>query len=319
MGLDADSLQSSSPAAVEGALSAAQSRVEFLARIFAEQALKPLFYGIYRLLVQYKPKQMLMKLRGTYVPINFEAWESDYYCSVEVALGTSLPAQKLMRISAIVQQQAQILQGLGPNNPLVTYAQYRHGLARLTELSGERDVGSYWKPVDPNYQPPPAPPPPPSPEEILAKSNADIEKLKASKEMAIKQADFDLKTRKQNFDEWMAVQKLAADKELRRYAIDAQFKAGFTSDQLNADVSADEAAMDHAMTSMKLEHARAQHLDKMALAHRKLDQDMFTAGAGQQHDMNMQGDAQDHAAGMQSTDHAHEASMQAAAPAPAQE
>jgi hypothetical protein len=308
MGLDADSLQSSSPAAVEGALSAAQERVEFLARIFAEQALKPMFYGIYRLLVQHKPQDMIIKLRGTYVPINFESWESNYYCSVEVALGTALPAQKLTRIAGILAKQEMILTTLGLDNPFVSAAQYRHGLARLTELSGERDVGSYWKPVDPNFKPPAPPPPPPSPEEILAKSNADVEKLKAAKEMAIKQADLDLKTRKQNFDEWMAVQKLASDNQLRRYAIDAQFKANFSSAQFEADVSADEEAMNHIMSVHKLETAAAQHRDKMALEHRKLDQSAASQGA-----------AQDHELGMQQDDQAHEASMQAAAPAPAQE
>lgn len=307
MGLDADSLQSSSPAAVEGALSAAQERVEFLARIFAEQALKPMFYGIYRLLVARKPQNFLVKLRGTYVPINFESWESDYYCSCEVALGTSLPAQKLQRIAGIVAKQEMILQTLGSDNPLVDLSQYRHGLARLAELSGERDVGSYFKAVQPGTQLPPPPPPPPSDAVTIAEGQKDVEKMKAAKEIAVKQAQLELDAKKQAFDQWLAVQRLVSDNQLRRYQIDAQFKAGFTSDQLNADMRAEEAAWGHLMDATKMMRAHQQHEDKMALAHRQLDHQTVGAAADMAHE-----------AGMQANEHDHEAEMQANEPAPAQ-
>jgi hypothetical protein len=116
----------------------------------------------------------------------------------------------------------------------------------------------------------------------------------------VKEAELQLKTRKQEFDEWLAVQKLAQDSTLRRYQIDAQFKAGFTADNMTLDAEADIAAMEGALRARKQAHDEKVHADKMDLEHRKLDQ----------------------AAAMQSADHSHEADLQEneldAAPAPAQ-
>lgn len=303
MSLDADALQSMSPGAAEGVLSAAQERTEFLGRIFAEQALKPMFYGIYRLLVQYKPKNALMKLRGSYVPITFESWESDYYCSAEVALGTSLPAQRYERIAAIALKQEQILQ-MEPDNPLVTLGQLRHSYARMLELSGERDVSSYFNEIPPDWKPPQQAPQP-TPEMIIAQGQKEVEQMKALKDIAIKEADLQLRTRKQEFDEWLAVQKLAQDSTLRRYMIDAQFKAGFTSDNMTLDAEADIAAMQGALNARKQAHAEKVHADKMVLEHRKIDAQAASQSADMAHDAFMQDDQ-----------HNHEADMQANAPQP---
>lgn len=281
-GLDADALQSSTPGAVQAALSATQERTEFLARQFAEQTLKPLFYGMYRLMVEHKDELQttLVKLRGEYVPIDIASWEADYQCIVNVALGVSLPEQRIERLLAIAGKQEQIFQAGGPENPLVGPAELRHTYGRILELSGERDVSSYFKPIPPNYTPPPAPPTPPSPEHELAMAQVEVERMRVMKEVTIKEAELELKRQAQEFEQNFEIAKLAQESTLKRYAIDAQWAAGFTQKNLELDASAEEAAVRAALDARKQQHAEntlaaqdQQHQERLAAEQSARDQD----------------------------------------------
>lgn len=294
MGLDADALQSSSPAAVGAALTAAQERTEFLARQFAEQTLKPMFHGIYRLLVEHKGelKTALAKLRGEYVPIDIMSWDADYQCIVNLALGTSLPEQRIERLLTIAAKQEQIFRVSGNDNPLVTVAQYRHTMARILELSGERDVSSYFKPVPADYQPPAPPPDPPSPEQVLAQAQVEIERMKAMKDIAIKEAELQLKTRKQEFDENFQVAKLAQDSTLRRYAIDAQWASTFSQQQEELDAAADESSIRTLLDARRQTHAENTLALQSQQHDTKLADDANQSQLDREHERDMQ--TQDH-------------------------
>lgn len=267
MGLDADALQSSTKQAVNAAVSKAQEQIEMMCRIFAEQALKPLFRGIYRLIVKHQPEERLVKLRGTYTPVNPAEWEADLDVKVNVALGTSLVDQKIATLNDIAMKQEQILQMLGPDNPICTVAQLRETYARILELSGFRDVASFFKPVDPNWQPPqPQGPPPPTPEQVLAQTQLQIEQMKTQRELAIKEAELQLKREQSVRDYDLEVRKMANDFTLRRYQIDAQFKAAFTENDLQRDSDAEANALNIALDVRKHMHevADAEHSRQMA-------------------------------------------------------
>jgi len=306
MSLDADALQSSTAGAVQAALTAAQERTEFIARIFAEQALKPMFHGIYRLLVEYKPKDTLMKLRGEYVPINVAAWDSDYTCNVTVALGTSLPEQRIERLLTIAAKQEQVIQLAGPDNPLVSLAQLRHTYARILELSGERDISSYFKTVDPNYAPPQMPPPPPTPEQVLAEAQVKIEQMKVMKDIALKESELDLKRQEQEFRQNFEIAKLAQESTLKRYAIDSQFDAQHSQMMEELDAAADEQAIRAIIDGRRQAHAErvAQRQDEVQRA--KMAQDEQENQLDRQHE-----------ADQQTEQHLHEQDLAASA-APAQ-
>jgi hypothetical protein len=303
MSLDADALQSSSPGAVAAALSAAQERTEFIARMFAEQALKPMFMGIYRLLVKHKPKASLMKLRGEYIQVDIAEWDADFSCYVKVGLGTSLPEQRIALIEKIAAKQEMIMSTEGGDNPLCGVGELRHSYARMLELSGEHDVSSYFKSIPPNYQPPQPPPPPPTPEETTAKAMLEIERMKAVKDIAIKQAELDLKTRTQEFNESFQIAKLAQDSTLKRYQIDSQFDAQHTQLMEQLDAQSDVESIKAIIAGQKLVHAERASARQTAQAE-----------AARQHEAEQNDADRMHEAGMQAAGHEHEQALQDSAP-----
>jgi hypothetical protein len=285
MGLDSDSLQSSTQQAVTAAVSASQEQMDLVCRMFAEQALKPLFRGLYRLLVKYRPKARLVRLRGEYVPIDTMTWESDLDVSVNVAIGMSDVTNRIAALTMIAGKQEQILQMLGADNPLCTVAQLRETYARLTELSGFKDVTAFFKPVDPNWTPPQQPqtPPPPTPEQVMAQAQLQVEQMKTQKDLQIKQAELALKQQQQSFDQEIEIRKMANDFVLRRYQIDAQFKATYSQANLDADAAAQEAELKGVMTAHGMAHDAIMAEKTHALA-----------AQGQAHDQSMERDQQAH-------------------------
>jgi hypothetical protein len=243
MGLDADALQSSTSQAVGAAVQSSQEGTELIARIFAEQALKPLFRGIYRLLVKYRPAKRLVRLRGSYAQIDTQQWEADMDVIVNVALGTSNTEKKILALAGLAEKMEQQIAQFGPVGPLCGLPQLREVYARISELSGIKDTSALWKPMDPNWQPPAPPPPQPTPEQVLAQGQMEVEKLRTEKDLRIKQAELKLKQQQQAFDQELAIKKLANDFVLRRYQIDAQFKTNHSQMMLEHDARSEEAEL----------------------------------------------------------------------------
>ena len=166
-GLDPDSLQSSTRAAVAATISAAQAKIEMIARIFAECAVKPLMKGILSLVVQHQDQPRMIRLRGQFVPMDPRAWDTSMDVAVNVGLGDGDSQSKLQILSMIAQKQEQIIQTVGIENPLVNIQNYYNTLSRMVELSGNVDVSQFL--TNPaTYEPPPPQEPKKSPEELLA-------------------------------------------------------------------------------------------------------------------------------------------------------
>jgi hypothetical protein len=288
MGLDSDSLQSSTRQAVDAAVSASQEQMDLVCRIFAEQALKMLFRGIYRMLVKYRPKDRLVRLRGEYVPINTMSWEADMDVTVNVAIGMSDVTNRIAALAGIAAEQKEILQQLGPDNPLVSLPQLRETYARIIELSGFKDVASFIKPIDPNWTPPaPQGPPPPSPEQVVAEAQLKIEQMRVQKDLQVKSAELTLKQQQQAFDQELEIRKMANDFVLRRYQIDAQFKASYSQANLEADAASQEAELKGVMDAHSQMHDQAIERHKAALAAQSQDHDQALARDAQSHEQDM--------------------------------
>jgi len=186
-GLAADSLQSSTKAAVAATVTASQQRMELIARIFAETGMKRLFGGLLRLAIQNQRPNRMVRLRGQFVPVDPRGWDSNMDVIVNVALGGGTDENKIAVLTTILQKQEQILQQAGISNPLVSLAQYRNTLAQILALSGFKDVDTFFS--DPAMMPQtPQEPPKPSPEELLAQAQmaaiqADIQKKAAELEL----------------------------------------------------------------------------------------------------------------------------------------
>jgi hypothetical protein len=151
-GLDAELLQSTTKAAVTAQISAAQERTELIARIFAETGMKQLFTGLLKLITRHQDKPLLIRLRGKWVPIDPTTWDADMDCSVSVALGRGDDAQQMAFLATVAQKQEQILQTMGPDNPLVKLSQYQNTLSQIVRKAGYKNPDQFFSPITPEQE-----------------------------------------------------------------------------------------------------------------------------------------------------------------------
>jgi len=172
-GLDPDALQSSTKSAVAATVSGSRQHKELMARIFAENGLTQLFTGLLELVVSNQQIPRMLELSGEgFVKIDPRPWNATMGVTVEVALGTD--EERMAVLMATAEKQEQIIEKFGPQNPMVTVAQYRNTLARMTALGGFVPE-LFWTKVPPDWQPPPPPPPPITSEEAFIQ----VEEMKA--------------------------------------------------------------------------------------------------------------------------------------------
>ena len=199
-GLNADALTSHTTAtAVNAVMSNAQSRVELIARQFAETGVKELMYCIYELLLKNQDKERVVMLRNQWVPVRPDMWNDKMDCTVSVALGNGSKDQQMAHLSQLLQFAAQAMQG---GLPIVTPQNMYNLGAALVKAMGYQNVDDYLTP------PPPPQSQQPSPEQQLAQMEMQVKQ----KELEIKTADIQLKAAK-------------IQQEAQKDAVDAQLKA----------------------------------------------------------------------------------------------
>jgi len=237
-GLAADSLQSSTRAAVAATVSASQQRLELIARIFAETGMKRLFSGLLRLAMQNQLPDRMVRLRGKFVPVDPRGWDANMDVVVNVALGGGTDESKVAVLTTILQKQEQILQQAGMENPLVSLSQYRNTLAQILALSGFKDASQFFN--DP-AQMPPMPPqqPKPSPEEMLAQAQmasiqADIQK---------KAAELDLRREEMVRKDDLQRDQMEADLLVKIAEMQARYGAQIDVAQIRSSMERDREAM----------------------------------------------------------------------------
>ena len=199
-GINADALTSHTTAtAVNAVMTNAQSRVELIARQFAETGVKELMYCIYELLLKNQDKERVVMLRNEWVPVRPDMWDDKMDCTVSVALGNGSKDQQMAHLSQMLQFAAQAMQG---GLPIVTTQNMYNLGAALIKAMGYQNVNDFLT------QPPPPQPEQPSPEDQLAQMEMQVKQ----KELEIKAADVQVKMRK-------------IQQEAKKDAVDAQLKA----------------------------------------------------------------------------------------------
>ena len=88
--------------AVNAVMTAAQSRVELIARNFAETGVKELMTCIYELLYKNQDKERMIMLSNEWVPVRPDVWREKYDCTVSVALGSGNKDQQMMHLSQML-------------------------------------------------------------------------------------------------------------------------------------------------------------------------------------------------------------------------
>tara|TARA_Y100000592_G_scaffold52710_1_gene83259 strand:- start:1417 stop:3567 length:2151 start_codon:yes stop_codon:yes gene_type:complete len=186
-GLNADALQSSTKSAVSATMSAAQGRVELICRHFAESGLKHLFKLVNSLVIKHQEGEEIFRLNNKFIPVDPRYWDSNKDVVVNIALSKSSDEDKMVVLSQVISKQEQLLQQLGPNNPIVTPQQYANSLSRLIEMGGFKDPQAFINTQIGDIPPPP----PPQPDPNLLLAQAEIEKSRVSSQKSIIDAETD--------------------------------------------------------------------------------------------------------------------------------
>ena len=186
-GLNAEALQSSTSAAVTATMSGAQGRIELICRHFAEVGMKDLFRLVNNLIIKHQDAEDVFRLDNEFIPVDPRYWDADKDMVVNVGLSKTNDDEKMSMLTQLAGKQEQILQTLGPNNPLVTLQQYANTLTRTIEMAGFKDASNF---VSTQVQPmPPQEPQGPSAEEMLAQ--AEMQKAQVSAQKSIIDAETD--------------------------------------------------------------------------------------------------------------------------------
>ena len=226
-GLDASALTSNTAAtAVNQVMTAAQEKIQLIARIFAETGVKELFLQLYRLARTNSSEVDIVKLRGRYTPVAPYDWKDRYDMAVTVGLGNQNKDQQLMHLNNI----STMLTGIGNTQfGYLIQPQHVHKLAtEFIKIGGYRNAAQFIG--DPADVKPPEPQP--SPDMIAAQgesqkdmADAQLKQVQAQAQQAeaqLKQTELQLKLENMKFErekfEWMK------KKEAAELGLEAQQK-----------------------------------------------------------------------------------------------
>lgn len=208
-GLDSNSLNKTATG-VQQIMSAAQQRVELVARTFAETGVKELFKLVHRLVRTTLTKPDIVRMRNKWVEVDPREWEDRKDLSISVGLGAGNKDQQLAHLATILQAQKEAL-AIGITSPEKIY----NALAKLTQNAGFKNPEEFWiNPVNTPAQE--GQQDKPSEAEIMIQGQLAIEKQKADAQLQQEQV------RSQN-DVTIEREKIASQAELERFK--AQLRA----------------------------------------------------------------------------------------------
>ena len=197
-GLNENALTSHTTAtAVAATMTAAQSRVELIARCFAETGVKELMRNIYELVLKNQDHQRVVMLRNKWVPVRPDMWRDKMDCTVSVGIGNGNRDQQLMHLTTMLQFAGDAMRG---GLSIVNQKNLYNMGAALIKNMGFQNVDDFL--TDPDSVPPQ-----PDPKEQMEQAELQLKQ----KELEIKAADIQVK-----------VQKM--EQEAAKDAVDAQLK-----------------------------------------------------------------------------------------------
>jgi len=231
-GLDSNSLNKTATG-VQQIMSAAQQRLELVARTFAETGVKDLFMLVHRLIRKNVTKPDIVRIRNKWVNIDPREWKNRKDLSISVGLGAGNKDQQLMHINAILQLQEKALQ-VGLTNPEKIY----NALAKLTQNAGFKNPDEFW--TNPANMPQGMQQKQPNPQDTLIQGQLAIEQAKAQGDMAIAQqkaqANLQQEQLRSENDVIIEREKIAAQAELERFKAQLKAETDLAIAQIKAQV-----------------------------------------------------------------------------------
>ena len=206
-GLNENALTSHTTAtAVAATMTAAQSRVELIARCFAETGVKELMRNIYELVLKNQDHQRVIMLRNEWVPVRPDMWKDKYDCTVSVGIGSGNKDQQLMHLTTMLGFAGEAMRG---GLKIVSEKNMYNMGAALIKNMGFQNVDDFL--TDPDSVPP---------EPDMSQQLEQQEMQLKQKELEIKAADVQIKQMRLQKD--AAADNVDAKLKMAELALEAQ-------------------------------------------------------------------------------------------------
>jgi hypothetical protein len=203
-------------------MSAAQQKVNLIARVLAETGFKPLFNRLLRLAVRYQDKPRVLRLRGQWTPMDPRQWNANMDYVPNVGLGTGDKQQKRQSVGEVLAAQKEVAAAYPQ---MVTAKNVYQALKELTKASGLPSVEPYFTDPD-SLQQQAAAPPDPMQDPMVAATMA-AENIKAQVAMAKAKMDDDF--RRDKLEAEIALERMKHEGQLDmaalRFQMDRQREA----------------------------------------------------------------------------------------------
>jgi hypothetical protein len=256
-GLDADSLNKTATG-INQIMSAAQARVELIARVFAETGIKDLFYAMLECVQKHYDKGQVVRLRNEWVQMDPQEWTNRFDLTVMVGLGTGSKEMQLAALNEEAQFQVGALQaGL----PIVTPENVYNLRMKALEAKNIKGGDLFYT------HPQKMPPQPPQQDPAIVKAQMDAENDKAK-----------LMVKAQS-DQHKQAQKAQSDQ--------AKFQLDVGKEQGKLDIERAKLQMEMQMEREKLELEKAKMMLQIELEKAKAQAEMQMQREAHQQDMQM--------------------------------
>ncbi len=193
-GTDADSLNKTAHG-IAMIQSAAQGRIDLIARIIAETGVKDLFRGIAYMLSKYPTKAMTLRLRDKWVDVDPREWKTQFDMTVNVGLGTGNKDMQLAHLAKMHETQIQLMQA--GRGYMVSDENLFNLATKMAENMGFKHPNMFLtapaSPSNPNGAKAPPPQPPPEIIKIQTEAQIDQAKIKSNEQQRM----FDAQTQKE--------------------------------------------------------------------------------------------------------------------------
>lgn len=221
-------------------LTAAQQRIKFIARVFAETGIKTLFQLVHQITLMHSRQEELVRLRGEWVPIDPRTWVKRNDLQISMTFGMGDRTSQVATLMQVGQLQAQALP-LGIATPKNIYNTF----ARLIKTVGYKDQTEFL--TDPDTVPPQPPQPDPKVQVEQMRQQADMQKFQAEQQMSVQKFQAE-QTMNEN------LQRMKMEFEARQSQMELELQA--SNDARDSEREALKAQYDSQLEQMRIENER---------------------------------------------------------------
>jgi hypothetical protein len=220
MGLSEGGLKSHQTATGVGqVMTAAQQKIELIARVFAETGMKDLAKCVYQLVQKFEKPEKLVRLNNEWVSLYPQDWKDNLDCTAQVGLGFGNKDMNLMHLGRLSQTIQMIAQHPAAGMLLKPKNVYNL-VAEQIKAMGMKNVDDFI--TNPGDQDVPQKQGP-SPEEQAAMQEAQLKQQELQVKVQKMQQESELKQQEMQIDAQIAQQDLELKKQESN--VDMQIKA----------------------------------------------------------------------------------------------